>query len=289
MDHTILIHQAATTQTPHDARVVLIGDSSCLMDVDALRLSQELNQRVLNLGTLSYLGLEDYARMLRRYSAVNPGQVRAVVLLLHPEFLRRNGPEAHHRQLLDEFYAGADHCDTHGFRGRSSCWLGLEIFRGRLLSRAIPTPLPDAFGKYGFTADLSRYLDEHNGSAVDPRTFDWAPRHGNAEYRLSLRLQNESATFKAALPTGVKLVVGITPAPESFILPGYPDRYAQMLRGWNEWMKADMAQLPPTMPDRLFASTTHLSESGRRAFTRILAHSIEPYLGSPGPETRGAP
>src|SRR5512139_2493057 len=51
VDRTVLIHQAEVARSAQDAEIVLLGDSSCLMDVSARQLAEELGRPVLNLGT----------------------------------------------------------------------------------------------------------------------------------------------------------------------------------------------------------------------------------------------
>src|SRR6266567_7671003 len=92
-ERTILLHQAQVSRTPHDAEILLIGDSSCLMDVSARQLGEQLGRPVLNLGTFSFLDLEAQGLFLRQYAQANAGRLRAVVLLMHPEALRRVGSE----------------------------------------------------------------------------------------------------------------------------------------------------------------------------------------------------
>src|SRR5687768_2635126 len=89
VDRTILIHQAEASRRKHNFEVLLLGDSSCLMDVNARQLSTEMKRPVLNLGTLSYLGPWEYSELLNQYASKNPGQTRLVVLLMNPEALRR--------------------------------------------------------------------------------------------------------------------------------------------------------------------------------------------------------
>lgn len=277
IDRTILLHQAEASRSKQDADLLLIGDSSCLMDVSAQKLGSTLpgGPRVLNLGTLSYLDLTAYASMLRHFTAANPGRPKTVVLLMHPEALRRVAPEEHHVETLNRYYASLDFCEASS--SAAVCWMGGAIFKGRLFSRIVPVPLEGAYArKYGFNKDLWHYLSDHAGSAIDPREFIRSSNQGNAEYRLSARLQGTSQTFRAAVPKGVKLFVGITPLPESFVGSDYRQRYPEMLRQWTAWLRADAAleDLPPTLTDDLFASTTHLNESGQPIFTERLAQIL---------------
>ncbi|MBI3416048.1 MAG: hypothetical protein HY043_12180, partial [Verrucomicrobia bacterium] len=260
MDRTILIHQAEASRTAQDAEVILIGDSSCMMDVAASELGRALARPVLNLGTLSYLDLSAFAEMLRHYEAANPKRLRTVVLLCHPEFLRRIQPVTTQVRTLKNFYAGEDYHDPSTWRGQLNWWLGVDVFRGRILSRFVPVPLPRDFARfYGFSNwELVRYLSEHHGSAVDPRVFVPHTGQGNAEYRLAAKLESDSAAFRESMPEGVQLVVGITPAPASFVPPNHEQRQQQMLTEWSRWLRAGAAltKLPATLPDENFATTT---------------------------------
>src|SRR6185436_14472323 len=88
-DQTVVVHQVEASRQRTDAEIVMVGDSSCLMDVDARQLGTALGRRVLNLGTISHLDLAAHALLLGEFTRANPGRPRCVVLLMHPEALRR--------------------------------------------------------------------------------------------------------------------------------------------------------------------------------------------------------
>ena len=279
MDHTIITHQAEASRTPSQANVLLIGDSSCLMDVSAKQLGTDLgdNRGAINLGSIMYLGLNGYVSMLSRYVETNPERLRTVVLLLHPEMLRGIEPVSAYWRFLMDYYAGVDSGDTITVQGQLRGFFGLDILRNRVLSRT-PIPLPKAFGHYyGFNLDLNRFMEQHHGSVVDPHQYASAPGQGNAEYRLSPseEMRNGFMALKAAVPKGAKLLVGITPIPESFAAPGYAKRNKEILIEWSQLMEATALDIPPTMPDTDFATTTHLNESGSRRFTSMLAEKLK--------------
>ncbi|MBM3880220.1 MAG: hypothetical protein FJ387_10960 [Verrucomicrobia bacterium] len=282
-DRTILLHQAEASRQPTPAAVLLLGDSSCLMDVWAPRLQTALDQPVLNLGTLSYLDLPSLALLLEQYTAANPGRTPLVVLLMHPESLRLAGLPAYHAAVLRHYLAGRDAPPTGHLLARFDRILGLDIFRGRLWTRLVPSPLPGEFGRaYGFTWDLWRSLDQHAGSAVDPHRFDPTTARGNAEYRLAARLETESRIFRQRLPPHTRLAVGLTPAPESFVLPDHSATCRQILAQWGAWLEADalLTQLPATRPAAEFASVTHLRATGAQRFSADLASLLRPLLSS---------
>jgi hypothetical protein len=157
---------------------------------------------------------------------------------------------------------------------------GLDIFRDRFLSR-IPLPLPREYGRYyGFNLDLYAFMDRQHGSAVDPRQYAPAAGQGNAEYWLAPSLQPGCRGLKAAVPAGAVLLVGLTPVPESFAPPGYAARWQGLLAQWGQWTGADvlLTNLPPTLPDACFASTTHLNPAGASRYAETLARAVRPHL-----------
>jgi hypothetical protein len=283
VDRTVLVHQVEASRQRQDAEILLVGDSSCLMDVSASQLSARLGRPVLNLGTLSYLDLNAYALLLKEYLRANshPSPLRAVVLLMHPEALRRLEPERYHMRLLQQLLAGADAAPEDGIHGKLSLALGLEIWRGRVLSRWVPAPLPGAFGRfYGFSRQLDDFMRRHRGSLVDPST---TARQGNAEYRLAVSLEASSRAFRSAVPEGVRLYVGITPVPARFAGQAYPKRHPAMLAQWSGWLGAEALDLPPTLPDEGFSGVTHLNAAGCREYTETLARALMPLASVPAP------
>ena len=282
VDHTILVHQAQASRSATSADVLFLGDSSCLMDVSGKKL-EELwagKHHLLNLGTFMYVGLNGYAALLSRCASANPGRLHTVVVLLHPEMLRGVQPVAHYLVFMSDYYSGADYSEPGSFQGQLCGLFGLDIFQDRFLSR-IPLPLPKEYGcYYGFNLDLYGFMEQQRGSAVDPHQYVPSPGQGNAEYRLARALEPGCMALKAAVPAGAKLLIGLTPLPESFAPPGYPARWQDILGQWGQWIQADilLTNLPPTMPDSCFASTTHLNQQGASRFTEIVARCVEPHL-----------
>jgi len=224
-DRTVLLHQAAAARRVSTANILFVGDSSCMMDVSVPLLNRLLPQgsQTLNLGTLSYLDLPAMGDLVQNFNQVNPSRPQLVLLLMHPEALRRSGASEAHIQIIRDFYLGID-SDKAGKAWRRIA--GLSIFSGRIHSRLIPIPLPGEFAfEYGFNFGLWNYLSAHGGSAVDPAQYSPAPNQGNAEYRLAKSLEAASQHFKQEIPPRCKLVIGITPAPASFVLPNYPQQH----------------------------------------------------------------
>lgn len=277
MDRTILLHQAETSRKPSSAEIIFIGDSSCLMDVSAKQVRELTGKQTIDLATLSVVDWSVHKQLLNLCFAANPDTVRTVVLLMHPEGLWRQELYSYYTEIMDHYLEEKDFYLRNGFAGRMDRWLGLEIFRGRIQSRCQPALLPEVYGRYyGFTSDLWDFMDQHNGSAIDPHQFDPAHADGSAEYWLAPALQAASEQFRAGFPGGVKLIVGITPVPRSFAREGYPFVREEMLREWGEWLRADtlLEGLPPVMDDGLFATVTHLNAQGANQFSRLLAEAL---------------
>jgi hypothetical protein len=284
MDRTILVHQAAASQDPGPTRIVLAGDSSCLMDVAARDLAATWNRPVLNLATLSYVDLPTTGRLVAQCARSSRSGLEAVILLLHPDTLRLQGGSPYHNAQLEAALARVDPPPGTELDARLADWTGAALCRNRILGRWLPAPLPGEYGRfYGFTLDLARSLAAQGGSAVDPHQFDRTAARGSAEYRLARRFEAGSGHFRAALPPGLRLLVGLTPVPASFAAPDHAAVIDRIRSQWAGWLRADavLSDLPAVLPDREFASLTHLNADGRRHFTARLAEAAGPLVVVP--------
>ena len=278
VDRTILLHQASASRQPSGANVLLVGDSSCLMNVSAPQLQEALggNIRVLNLGTLSYLDPREYGRFVRNYVSAN-SSVRLVVLLMHPEALRLGSREPYFSDLLRASERGEDLCEPGG--SRILCATGINAVRGRILARLLPTPLPGSYGTaYGFSWDLWNHLSQQNGSAYDPGIFRPTPR--SSEYSLSEAIKIFSRSFHTNVPPGVKLAIGITPVPAASAPVGYAEECERMARQWGNLIQADLIlrRLPCSLENDAFASSAHLKPEAIPGYTKLLAEELKSEL-----------
>jgi hypothetical protein len=279
-ERTILIHQAESARRNDDAELLLLGDSSCLMDVSARQLGDQLGRPALNLATFSFLDLDAHASMLREFVKANPGGLRAVVLLMNPESLRRASAEPYYATALTNFWNARDHSQATTFSHQAAALLGVDIFKGRFLARALPVPLDGAYGRrYGFTRDLEEFMSLERGSAIDP---DRQPFTGNAEYRLAPTLERASREFRKTVPAGVKILVGMTPVPERLAGVRFSIVQPQLLRQWSGWLEGEaLTELPGTLSDDLFVRTTHLDETAVPRYTELLAAAVKTHLTLP--------
>lgn len=299
MDRTILLHQSWAASQRHNAQMLFVGDSSCLMNVDVTELSATLAKPTLNLATFSYVDLESHAHLVNRFAQINPGQPDTVVLLIHPQTLRLGEPSAYHTALLRTALSLQLPNSTRNSNIeptspvswiRKADLLGINLVRERLLGPLIPIPLPGQYGRvYGFTQDLWNKLTAQQGSLVDPHTFDPAKTRANTEYRIAPRFQKEAPRFRQICPPNTRIAVGLTPLPVSMAQPDNDRVYREMLADLGRWLDADLllTELPTTMPDAQFATLTHLNANGRQVFTTLLTAELKslPRVGQPRPRT----
>lgn len=273
-DRTVIIHQADASRKPSKARVLLIGDSSCMMNVDATRLSELLGVDVLNLGSVRVLGLKAYSTLLANHLKFNKPE--KIILLVNPNFIRKNSPAKIHVDAFDHYLAGRDYNYGEAQALNLRRMLGINIAKGRLVGR-LPIPLPKRFGAfYGFTSNLYRYMDEHRGSAVDPRILNKGDLVGISNYWVDKSYLKEAAMFAATIPPETRLYVGLTPLPKSFPGGGYASRYESLLSDWAAaFRKAiPLTGLPPTLSDERFATKTHIRPQAVGGFTERLHREL---------------
>ncbi len=277
-DCTIVAHQGHAADSGPAAEVILAGDSSCLMDVDAHLLAKVLDaDGVLNLGTLSYLHVEGARLLLERYCRRH-SPPRTVVLLWHPQTLRQAGAERYFVGILYSYWKGEEICPP-GRRGRRACLLGLVGMRERVLSRITAFAMSgEYFWRYGFTRDLWREMERRGGGMSACGRYDSVRDRSllRPEFRLDGGFTGRAAGLREVLPAGTRLLVGLTPLPHSLVPAGYAAERDRLLQGCGEAFAADglLAGLPAVMPDDLFAGPRHLNERGGRTFTRLLAREI---------------
>ncbi len=287
-DAVVLAHQSRACRSGPLARVVLVGDSTCLVGVDARELSRRLpgQPRVLSLALFMWLGLDVYGEEVAEFASTHPNEPQAVVLLVTPVKLASACPPGSSRPW-DEIHHGPRQ-DNNSKRNN---FLGAQMLREDLFSRVLAAPLHGSgAGFYGFVPEIERYMTEHDGSIVSPGNL--APRRPSpgldAPYKLAPELELETRAFRAGLPSGTKLLIGLTPHPMVCDRAIERQRSIDLLQRWNRWMGADvvLTNLPVVLPDGCFGPGNHLNEIGQKKFTATLAHELARWL--PGIEPSAA-
>ena len=277
VDRTVIVHQVDLSRDPAPAEIILIGDSSCLMNVDAGLLAELCGAETVNLGALSFLDLKAFARLLANKVSAQTEKPKTVVLLTHPDFVRKNSASRAHLEVFETYSKGTDH-----YYGLGAWWnprrlLATHVIEGRFLSR-VPTPLSGAFGEfYGFTNELLAYMDAHHGSTIDPRILDVGALRGSSDYRVASYHKRLAESVLEAVPDGSQLCLGLSPVPASFPAAGFDKAYARLLEQWAEEFPGSvpLAGLPATLEDDQFATKTHLVATARAAYTRRLAQLLK--------------
>ena len=280
-DSTVLLHQARALRVPDPASLLLIGDSTCLVGVDAPDLSRRLpgNPKVLSLALFIWIDLKIYGEEVERFAAAHPGQVQDVVLLVTPPKLSgQTGDNTATRMWQQAVSAKYDYPPT-ADAGRDL--LGGQIFRHHILAHVLDSPLHGTGAEFfGFSSEIDKYLTEHHGSLISFGTVATPRGAARPDWKLAPELEPESRAFRAKLPPNVKLFIGLTPGPEGTCPPNNSTSRATMLEGWNKWVQADalLTNLPSSLPDVFFSGGGHLNALGQKRFTAALASSLAPLL-----------
>lgn len=283
-DSTILATKARLASGTSPARIVWVGDSSCLINVDVPTL-RSAGIETVNLGTLSYLGIDAFGLLAQRFCRDRSGL--KVVLVVHPECLRLAQTSVEHREILEtalELRRPAWNLR----RDSLAAMLGFEDFRTRWIDRSLPTPLSGSLGqRYGFTGNLQRELLETGGTLEETAHYDPRTTPGSADYRIAPRIQSECRRFRALLPREVSLRLILSPVPQSHALRRHETTVFEISKSLAGWLEADEAQgsQPWILPDADFGTPTHLRPEAARRYTRQLAEGL---LSRPEPIQSGS-
>lgn len=278
-DSTILgakAEMASSSALAPAPSIAFVGDSSCLVNIDVPTLRSEGIEAV-NLGTLSYLGIDDFGRLAGRFCAGRSGML--IVLVVHPEGLQTATTSPDHRRILQSALEPGT-LDMPGGLWDASSMAMFDGFRDRVLDRWIPTPLRGRLGaRYGFTRDLRREVLATGGTLEETSLFDpgLLPK-GPGEYRMARRISGECGVFRTRLPRDVRLWVLVSPIPASRALRGHEARMTEIHRQLSAWLETDQPALPMPviLPDPSFGTVTHLLPPAAREYTRTLAPHLKP-------------
>lgn len=268
---------ASSASVASGPAIAVVGDSSCLIDIDVPTLRSE-GVEAVNLGTLSYLGIDSFGLLAERFCGGRTGT--RILLVVHPEGLRSATTSPQHRALLEAALSsrltGPSDLDLAGFVPAV-----FDGFRDRVLDRWIPTPLRGGLGaRYGFTADLRREVVSTGGTLEETAVFDplvMGPAAG--DYRFARRIEGECRAFRARLPQGVRLEVLLSPVPASRALREHPHRMKELHRDLSRWLDADPVAppMPLVLPDSSFGTPTHLLPLAARDYSRLLAAHLRAH------------
>ena len=295
LENIIIEEQLQRSKTIERADMIIIGDSSALMGVDAGLLGRLLGGRsVENLATLGWVGPRGYAHLLEQYS--KRGQrVGAVVLLMHGVSLDRPEKDwdAYEERVISERDPGVAAATlASGFRAK----LGAGMF-GRLFA----LPMPAAWGGYyGTYFEVQDALRHNSGSIYEPiwvlpaapesTRRVWAFPTGYAvHYTLSPAAERglHDWALAAAATHAPHVFFGITPTVISYRTMEAIAENRHVAQKVEDILREQLGSrfaglsLTPFIADGYFATNAaHLNILGREKFTRELAAKLIPQLGS---------
>jgi hypothetical protein len=302
LDDVILEEKLRMSRSKSSADTVLIGDSSCLMDVSFVEIRRACPEfNCSNLGTLSTLGLPRFSALLQSFlraqgpaggiqpvaasghALSEPGpRPRLVVLLISPEMVRTAYQPATRpgsgRRAAQETHARASFELSHWLSAADTL-TAVSRIRTEVADALLEQPLPGRWGQvYGSLWGVRRYLVLHDGCAIDPSERGEGPMAPPLKSAgLSPWFASQCKDFGKVLPPGVQLAVGLTPIPQSEAQPGYPRLCRSLVRQLKEALGADtgLTNLPPTLPDHYFSTSTHLNDMGARQYSHYLARVLQ--------------
>lgn len=196
-DSTIISTKARLATVSNQKRIAFVGDSSCLVNIHIPTLKDN-GIDAINLGTLSYLGIDSFGLLAQRFCQNKPDT--QIFLVLHPECLRIVESSSEHRMILMEALDQATDSSTQ-FQLESLRKITVDEFRSRLLDGWLPTPMKGRLGfRYGFTHNLREEISSAGGFMEETAKFDPSISHGSSEYRIARRIQSECTQFRSYLP-----------------------------------------------------------------------------------------
>ena len=268
-DSTIISTKARLATVSTQKRIAFVGDSSCLVNIHIPTLKDN-GIDAINLGTLSYLGIDSFGLLAQRFCQNKPDT--QIFLVLHPECLRIVESSSQHRMILMEALNQATDSSTQ-FQLESLRKITVDEFRSRLLDGWLPTPMKGRLGfRYGFTHNLREEISSAGGFMEETAKFDPSISHGSSEYRIARRIQNECTQFRSYLPKGVRVRLLVSPVPQSHANRGHEKRVLEMQSELERWIQTDSPSLnmPMVLPDSNFGTVTHLLPTSAREYTRQL-------------------
>ncbi len=301
LETIIVEQQIRRAKTIREADVLVIGDSSALMGVDAPLLERSLNVgRVENLATLGWVGPRGYSHLLELYFRRGL-HAKAVVLLMHGMSLDR--PQTQWNNW-EEMVLNEDIPAISAGNLMKEIRSGLS---GQFFDWAFAPPMPGAWGRfYGTQIELAGAIAKNNGSIfqpllqMSPETNRWdeerGAKNGGAQIPTSSDLSYRLSPFAAlglrefadvvARADVPHVLFGITPTYLSTKTTRAVAENSRVAKDVEHLMHESLGkrvvllELEPFRPDEYFASNTHMNSLGRDHFTHDLARILDPMLKS---------
>ena len=268
IDRVVITSKIDLSKNLNQPDIIFLGDSSCLMNIDTKFIIQKTKLNAVNLGTLSFLNIDSYKKLLANISSKNK-LPKIVCLIVHPELLRKTTFSDSHREVFESYNSKIQVNHNEYFLND---YLSINIFKNRIYSK-MPIALNNNSFRdyYGFTTIMKNYIYNNHGSAVDPRKFKLEDNNGNTLYRINNQNLIALKNISVDLPKDVKLCLCLSPVPEE--LTG--NNYADLINSMYNEIEANIENIkiikaPYTYKGISFSTKTHLSEETRKAYNQII-------------------
>jgi hypothetical protein len=276
-DQFVIRDRYETALADDPAEVIIIGDSSSVMGVDAAALSDLLpgKPQAYNLGLFLGLPMEVYAEAAQKFIDNHPDQVRAVVLLTTFSRLADAAPSGPSTDYWRRLWTGEPEYDE--ATSSTDEWLLLNRVRDGILTRLIPFERHGEKGVfYGGIVQAGHYVRKHRGSAYSHEVHNRQGSLEKVQWSLDQAALAQARRSRELIPRSVAFVYGVMPMPETYATKDSHQRRTEIMNELNVELGADhlLTNLPVTLPDGFFSDVVHLNRRGQEVFTRLLAAEL---------------
>lgn len=278
VDDAVLDVQWKRARRPIHADLVILGDSSALMDVNARQLDDHLDGvSVESLALFGSAGPRAYAKIAE--TALQRGaQMGTVVILLAP-----------HTLMHEESYFAKRGIETRILNVEStvqrSPGMGArnKVYHD-LIGQVIQWPVPGWYGvRYGTREDIENLIVHDQGTLFDPHppiTSRGALAAVDYEFTISDAVARRLPPLRELVADldarEIPVFVGVTPIPLAYAgehTAASRRRLIDQLAAALDVEKSDFLALPMTFPNDRFANV-HLTDQGRQEYTQLVAAQL---------------
>ncbi|NLG32161.1 MAG: hypothetical protein GX550_01420 [Syntrophomonadaceae bacterium] len=281
----ILKEQILRANTLQDTDLLIIGDSSGLMGIDALNLSKRLGGlRVESLCSMAWVGPAGYAKMLEK--TYNTGNRPKILILIfnYTQFDRKCEWDTWEK-MAAENPMHPKHIPAKG---------AIKQIYGKIIEPVAYNPLPGAYGQfYGDASALRSFIQNNNGTAIDPNTgldvhslnelrqvnANYSRKRDTAiDYSANQLFYAKLGDLSKCLPRFDSVYILVTPVPDlNYDLDSANARQITLSNIAKALSVPDsnIMNLPPYLPAYYFSTGTHLNKWGREYYTDLIADYLK--------------
>jgi hypothetical protein len=281
----ILKEQILRANTLQDTDLLIIGDSSGLMGIDARNLSKQLGGlRVESLCSMAWVGPAGYAEMLEKtYNAGNRPKILMLVFN-YAQFDRKSEWEVWEK-MAAENPLHPKHIPAKG---------AIRQIYAKIIEPVAYNPLPGAYGQfYGDANAFSLFIRNNNGTAIDPNAgldvhsldelqqvnANYSRKQDVAiDYTANQLFYAKLGDLSKCLPQFDSVYMLVTPVPDSNYDSGSANTRQLTISKIAELLNVPdnhIMNLPPYLPAYYFSTGTHLNKWGREYYTDLLANYLK--------------